>query len=88
MPKHMKAKIDIPDDVIADDVIADDMDGVADDRDSDKRLKLRKAIPPKEFWIMGERIALPSTGMKVRFAGEGEWWNEYSSSTGELYYGK
>lgn len=83
MPKHMKAKIDIPDDVIA-----DNMDGAADDHDSDKRLKLRKAIPPKEFWIMGKRIALPSTGMKVRFAGEGEWWNEYASNTGELYYGK
>lgn len=83
MPKHMKAKIDIPDDVIA-----DDMDGVADDRDSDKRVKLKKKIPSKLFWVNGKRLPLLSTGMKVRFAGEGEWWNEYSSSTGELYYGK
>lgn len=81
MPKHMKAKIDIPDDVIADEEFVDD-------RDSDKRVKLKKKIPPKLFWVNGKRLPLISTGMKVRFAGEGEWWNEYSSSTGELYYGK
>ena len=81
MPKHMKTKIDIPDDVIVDAEFVDD-------RDSDKRVKLKKKIPPKLFWVNGKQLPLLSTGMKVRFAGEGEWWNEYSSNTGELYYGK
>jgi hypothetical protein len=54
----------------------------------DTRLKLNKFVPAKEFWVNGVREPCISTGVKVRFAGEGEWWNEYQAENGELYYGK
>ena len=41
----------------------------------DTRLKLNKFVPAKEFWVNGVREPCISTGVKVRFAGEGEWWN-------------
>jgi hypothetical protein len=54
----------------------------------DKRTKLWKTVPDKEFWVNGRKELCQSTGMKVRFEGEFEWWYEYQAENGELYYGK
>ena len=56
--------------------------------DEEVRLLLKKPIPDKEFWVNGVRELCVSTGVKVRFKGESQFWNEYQAENGELYYGK